>query len=187
MNLETVLFDKDGFKFSRVQKNQYKMEFFMENKNIYLPKIINFDIINLIYELNKDIYEKVEIEKLNENEIISSIIIKHFFEDIGQPQRFLFIHMKKFEENFNNNKRFIFKSQTIKTHTIDNIPHGAVLLDILESTNIFDIMTPHKVKFTFNVILEEGTNIPLFVEKIVGTILHKIFKRVKQFIENIRI
>jgi len=66
--LETTLFDKDGFQFSRVKKNNYKIAFFMENSNIILSKIIDFNLIKLIYDLNGDVYEKVSIEQLNENE-----------------------------------------------------------------------------------------------------------------------
>ena len=37
-----------------------------------------------------------------------------------------------------------------------------------------------------NIMFDEDINIPAFVEKIVGVIVGKIFKRVKQFIENFR-
>jgi hypothetical protein len=56
-----------------------------------------------------------------------------------------------------------------------------------ELNNICDIITPHKINFSCNVIFDPNTNIPPFAEKMVGIILHKIFKRVKQFIENVRI
>jgi hypothetical protein len=36
MELETTLFNKEGFNFARVRKNQYKLTFNMENKNIFL-------------------------------------------------------------------------------------------------------------------------------------------------------
>ena len=34
MDLEVILFDKDGFKFSRFNKNNYKLTFTIENNNI---------------------------------------------------------------------------------------------------------------------------------------------------------
>jgi len=36
-----------------------------------------------------------------------------------------------------------------------------------------------------NIIFDPLMNIPILTEKMIGTILHKMFKRVKQFIENI--
>ena len=62
MDSETILFDKDGFKFIRVRKNHYKLSFNMENNNIIISKIIDFNLINLIYDLNQDVYEKVNIQ-----------------------------------------------------------------------------------------------------------------------------
>ena len=44
-----------------------------------------------------------------------------------------------------------------------------------------------QVNFSFNVIFDGEMNFPPFAEKMVGMILHKIFKRVKQFIENVRL
>ena len=57
MDLETVLFNKDNFKFTRVNQNHYIIEFTIENNNIDLSKIIDFNLIKLIYDLNTDIYE----------------------------------------------------------------------------------------------------------------------------------
>jgi len=37
------------------------------------------------------------------------------------------------------------------------------------------------------VLFEDYVKIPQFAEKMVGLILNKIFKRVKQFIENVRV
>jgi hypothetical protein len=42
------------------------------------------------------------------------------------------------------------------------------------------------MNFSFTVQFEDYVEIPAFAEKIVGLILNKIFKRVKQFIENFR-
>ena len=67
MELEVTLFDKDGFIFSRPKKNHYSLTFTIENNNILLPKIIDFNLIKLIYDLNPDVYEKVDVEKINEN------------------------------------------------------------------------------------------------------------------------
>ena len=47
--LEIILFDKDGFIFSRVGKNNYKMNFVMENNNIVLSKVVDLNLIKLIY------------------------------------------------------------------------------------------------------------------------------------------
>jgi hypothetical protein len=183
MDLAVTLFDKDGFKFSCLKKNHYSLTFSMENNKIVLSKIIDFNLIKLIYDLNPDVYEKVNIEKINDNEVILTLLMKHFFEDLGLPQRYSFIHMKKAVEE----GKIKFIAQSIKTHKPEGMPIDAELMALQNMIAICDIITPHKVNFSFNVIFDSEMNFPPFAEKMVGMILHKIFKRVKQFIENVRL
>ena len=183
MDLAVTLFDKDGFKFSCIKKNHYNLTFTMENNKIVLSKIIDFNLIKLIYDLNPDVYEKVNIETLNNDEVILTLLMKHFFEDLGLPQRYSFIHMKKVDEECKIN----FIAQSIKSHKPEGMPEDAELMALQNMIAICDIITPHKVNFSFNVIFDGEMNFPPFAEKMVGMILHKIFKRVKQFIENVRL
>jgi len=180
---ETILFNKEGFVFSRTKKNEYKLEFSMENTNIIISKIIDFNLIKLIYDLNPDVYEKVDLQQINDFEAIVSLLLKHFFEDIGLSQKYSFLHMRKLVEE----RRITFKSQSIKTHKPEWIPDDCEQMNIQDFIGVCDIITPHKVNFTFNVLFDPNANVPAFAEKMVGVILFKIFKRVKQFIETVRI
>ena len=180
---DIILFNKEGFHFSRIQKNNYKLEFCMENNYIVLPKIVDFNLIKLIYDLNNDVYENVEIEKLNDCEVVATILMKHLFEDLGLPQRFSFIRIKKTTEE----NKIIFTSQSIKSYRPTEIPENAVLMSIEELIITCYIISPHNIQFIVNVKFDPIMNIPNFIEKIIGVILHKVFKRVKQFIEKVRI
>ena len=178
----TVLYSKEGYDFVKNSKNDYSLSFQMENNNIILSKVIDFNLVKLIYDLNNDIYEKVKIEILNENEAIANLLMKHLFEELGLPQRFSYLHMKKFVGE--NNIKFV--SQTIKSNRPEGMPIDAELMPIQTMTCNCDIITPHKIKFTCRVLFEPIMNVPPVAEKLVGLILYKIFKRVKQFIENFR-
>jgi hypothetical protein len=182
MDSENILFNKDGFTFVCVKKNHYKLQFTMENKNIILSKIIDFSLIKLIYDLNPDVYEKVNIERLNENEVITTLLMKHLFEDLGLPQRFSHIYMVKTIEE----RKIVFNSKSIKDHRPEGMPDDSELMAIQQLICACNIITNHKIDFSVNVIFEPTMNIPPFAEKLVGMILHKIFKRVKLFIENVR-
>jgi hypothetical protein len=177
-----VLYSKEGFRFIKNEKNNYSLSFQMENNDIILEKIIDFNLVKLIYDLNNDIYETANIEMINENEAICNLLMKHLFEELGLPQRFSYLHMKKIVGE--NNIKFI--SQTIKSERPKDMPINAELMPI--KTMICDcyIITPHKIQFTCSVLFESSMNVPPVAEKIVGLILYKIFKRVKQFIENFR-
>jgi hypothetical protein len=183
MDNNIILFNKDGFLFKKMDSHCYKVEFTMENKNILLANIIDFNLIKLIYDLNPDVYESSNIEHLNENECIINLLMKHFFEDLGLPQRFSFMHINR---NIKDNQ-ITFHCQTIKTHRPPNMPPDAELFNIDQMITICDIITPHKITFNFNIIFNPNMNVPPFAEKIIGTIVRKIFNRVKQFIENVTI
>jgi uncharacterized protein YkvS len=180
---EELLFNKEGLHFVKVKKNQYKLNFSMENNNIILSKIIDFNLIKLIYDLNGDIYERVNIEKLNENQVIATLLMKNLFEDLGLPQRFTYIHIHRTIED----DKIMFTSKSIKGCRPEGVPKEAEIMAIEDMNITCNIITNHKVTISLNIIFDADFNIPSFVEKIVGVIVGKIFKRVKQFIENVRI
>ena len=183
MDQSEVLLNKEGLQFARVKAKHYALTFSMENPNIILSNIIDFNLIKLIYDLNSDIYEKVILDKINDEEAVATLLMKHFFEDLGLPQRFSFLHIKKIVEE----RRIIFVSQSIRSHKPEGMPEDAELMAINDLTSICNIVTPHKINFSFNIVFDPIMNIPPFAEKMVGLILFKIFKRVKQFIENVRL
>ena len=49
----TELYSKEGFTFIKNEKNNYILTFEMENNHIILSKIIDFNLVKLIYDLNK--------------------------------------------------------------------------------------------------------------------------------------
>ena len=181
MDLEVVLFNKEGFKFIRTIKNQYKLEFSIENERINISNIIDFSLIKLIYDLNPDVYEYVNLNRVSENEAIITLLMKHFFEDLGLPQRFSYINMKRYVEG----DKIIFRSKSIRDHRPPNMPVDSELMNMRDLICNCNIITTHKANFDVNVIFDPSMNVPPFAEKMIGMILFKIFKRVKQFIENV--
>ena len=85
-------------------------------------------------------------------------------------------------------KRILFNAKTIiQNKKPSQIPHDAEVLHIDNLNCICDLITDHKVKISFDINFNSGFNIPLFAEKMIGVIIHKIFKRLKLFIEKITI
>jgi hypothetical protein len=82
-------------KFIKLEKNKYNLLYSIENPNINLEPLINFELIKLIYELNPDIYEKVVLNKISEEEAQITILMKHFFNELGFPQKFSYMGLKK--------------------------------------------------------------------------------------------
>ena len=183
MESKTLLFDKNGVQFSKVALNHYNAVFSIENDNLDLPSIITFDFIKSIYDLSPDIFEHVNLVKINENEAIVTLLIKHLFQEIGMPQKFLHLHMMKVETA----GTITFLAVTIYSERPVNIPADAELMILNKMTTACEIVSPHNIKIVNDIVLDDGRTIQSYVEKFIGTILAKIFKRVKQFIENTRI
>jgi hypothetical protein len=184
MTEPVILYSKECFTLKKNDKNNYSLSFYMENNNILMSKIIDFNLIKLIYDLNPDIYEKVNIQILNKNEAIVNLLMKNLFEDLGLPQRFSYMKIKRIENNTGN---ILFTTETIKNERPPDMPPDTELMKINNSTINCHIVTPHKINFECNFIFEKTMIIPEVVEKIFGLILHKIFNRIKQFIENVKL
>ena len=183
MTEPNTLFTKEGFLFVKNKDKNYSLYFEIENNNIILEKIIDFHLVKLIYDLNPEIYEKVNLKIMNENEATINLLLKHLYEELGLPQRFTYVHIKK-EISKDN---ITFESKTIKSERPEGMPNEAELMPIKNMIIKCDIITQHKIKFTCNIIFEDTMIIPSIVEKIVGFVSFKIFSRVKQFIEKVSV
>lgn len=187
LELENVVIfkNKNGLEFIRIKKHNYKVSFELNNNNIILSKIINMDLLELVYVLNKDIYDYSNLDKVNDREAILINVMKPFFKDLGSPQRFSHL---KIEKNIINDHNIQFIATTLyEDKTSDeNIPIHAQLLPIELIVVDCEIKNNHSIMFTQTIIFDERTMpvIPPFMEKMIGNISCKVFSRMKQFIEN---
>lgn len=183
MNDAEILYTKEGFIFAKHATNQYSLRFSMNNDHIILSKIVDFPLIKLIYDLNTDIYEYAHLEVINEQEATINLLMKHLFEDLGLPQRFSYLHMKKTAlENC-----IQFTSTTIRSERPASMPPDAELMAIQSMICVCQAHTDHRMMVEIRAHFDDSMKIPAVAEKMVGMIFFKIFKRVKQFIENVRI
>lgn len=192
-NMNTkIISEKNGMKLIRNPNNQFIFSCAIENNHIYLDKIINFDLIKVIFDINSDIYEKVVMNKLDDHNAEYILIMKHFFADIGLPQRYFHFIMKKkvnLDENNNIITSITFTGDTIsdrKPSYIDTKIEFLPINKIVCECN-FTSLERNKMIFSALILFDNKLSIPEYVEKVVGTIVNKIFMRVKQFIENYRI
>lgn len=192
---ETTIIDKNDFKFTKIDSNEFSLTFEITNDNIVLPMIINFDLINLIYKLNPSIFASVKMEKKNDKEEENNLeeanisaLLKDIFYELGLPQYYSSINIKKIDTKINalretkTNIRFICK--TTKNNLLA-FPTDSESLPIEQIVINFNIISNHYVKVKCDISLIDDHNLPQFTEKIIGNIIYNIFNKVKQFIENI--
>ena len=182
--------DKNDFKMDKLNSGEYNIQFYLENKNIQLDNIIDFHLIKLLYELNQDIYEKIDLKILNDRKATLLAINKHLFKDLGISQKYSCLKINKNILKLDN--KIIFDLQTIKTNPHEDsmshlIPEKAEQLPIEQFIIACNIINQHKIEIEIDFKLDIYTiELPDFVENALCKIFIKMFKRVKQFIENIQ-
>jgi hypothetical protein len=177
-----VIYKKENFLFERIHEYQFSIHFNVINNNIQLDKIIDFGLMKLLSDVNPDIYIESKIDTISEHEVEFVFLLKHFFEDLGLPQHYSYMNTTKMVyEN-----AVIFSSKPIYDKKPDWIPENVELCPFHSLICKFEIETLHKINITIDLHMEQKKIIvPLMIQKLFGIILHKMFIRVKQFIENL--
>jgi len=190
-NQPQKIIEKNGIKLSKLTSTNFNLTFDINNNNIILPSIINFDLIQLIVKLNPNIFEKIEVESVSETESETEIetetnkkinvLFKDIFSDIGLPQYYISLNVNKSVLDTN---KIVFNSY-IYDNKLISYPDDVEFLSVHNIIITFEIMNNHFIKINGDVTLLENKGIHPFSEKLIGNIIYNIFIRLKQFIENI--
>lgn len=166
----------------KLNKNHYKIEYCIENNATYLKNIMDFNIIRLVYDINKEFFEDVKLNIIDENTAQIFVLMKHLFEDFGMPQRYLCLDLKRVSTD---EGIIVFSGYPTEYNTDIKIKENTEPLP-LENIKIVCILeTDHKINFHQEIIYNQSFNIPKFMEKMAGIIFTKMFLRTKLFIENL--
>ena len=94
---EKILIKNTNFVFVRERKNNYRINCIIENNNINVENLFNFNLLNFMYEINKNLFETIDLnlDPDNENEANLYILIKPIFKTLGFLQRFICLHIIK--------------------------------------------------------------------------------------------
>ncbi len=159
----------------------YKLNFNTISSNIDLQKYTNFNIYKLLFQLNKDIIESIEIiDSISENEANILIIFKEMGDIIKIPKNYIYVTVKKkyinnqilFESINNNNIQNIKNKIANCNKTINNF-------SILKITKDNDILN-FDYEFKFNITFHQSN----FIDNIIALLIKKVFYKIKVFIEN---
>lgn len=173
-----ILIDKGEIKLIKKGDENFYMEFYLENPTINLNSLINNNLIKLIYDLNTDLFEHIEIEKINDYESNIFILFKDLFNDMSLPHYYYYFNIKhSVEENY-----FLIS------------PLATVIKKRMECVHLkhcridYRAINEHLALFNIDSVLPSGDNvIKVLIERIICNIIYKIFNRVKQFVYTINI
>ena len=94
MSEPEIIYNKNNITIKKCETNTYQLLFSLENRNIYLEKIINFTLLDVIYALNRYIFDDYKVTIHNESEASVCFLFKHFLRDLGLPQKYAYINVR---------------------------------------------------------------------------------------------
>jgi hypothetical protein len=181
---DITIINKNGIKIIKLNQGTYSNTLSFQNDNYSIDKLINLDLLKLLFDINEQYYEFVNLEKINENEAKIIIVIKNLFQDMGVTQKYLNLNV-----NITRQENIIIFNVTTIYEEPEYISQDIELIDIDTLVIICEIISSHTINIksilNFDYVNETREYIPLFLEKILASIAVKILYNVKQFIDNI--
>jgi hypothetical protein len=180
LNNEKII-EKNGLKFIKLTTNKFNLTFDLNNNNIFVSSIINFDLIQLICKLNPNVIENIIINKETETNVKINMLLKDLFSDLGLPHYYLALNINQTNQDTN---KIVFNCRSFHDK-LDLYSEDVELLPIQNIDISCDIENKHNVKINCIIDLIDNHGIPSFFEKMIGNIIYNIFNRLKQFIDNV--
>ena len=159
--------------------NIFLLQFNLENKKKNLHDIINLNMYDLLFNLNKANFEKIEIKKwISPNEIEVLFLFKPFGKELGIKPKYMYIRTIA---NITNEKH-IYTSVDIDYPYTEELQNYEKVKNII-STMIINFESNHKININYIFKFELAHTLPIYMENILGLIMKKMFLHLKQFIE----
>jgi hypothetical protein len=160
----------------------FKLNLEIINNQVYMDTFIDFNIFKLIETLNTDIIECIYMEQTNTLDTMNiCMVLKPIGKEFGLSQKYILSRTTKIQSV--HNVQFI--SSDLKEL-------GAIKLNVKaepvkkNSANLnIDIMSRFHLNVTYSFNLELETELPIYMEKLPGQLIQKMFIRLKTFLENI--
>lgn len=181
---ETVQITKRG-------DNDLQIMFCVENHEVDLTELMNFNLFDILFKINKDICESYRLDVRNECEARLQLFLKHILKDLGVPQMWGNVIIVR--ENLGDMVVLTVANVPI-SETIVNEEYE--LIPVKNITVYCGVKNPHKIDIRVDVACsdekedddedEDGSphNMQHFLDKMTKTLLKNIINRLKQFIEN---
>lgn len=159
--------------------NIFLLQFNLENINKNLHDIININMYNLLYNLNKDNFEKIEIKKwISSNEVEVLFLFKPFGKDLGIKPKYMYI---KTVADIKNEKH-IYTSVDIEYPNMNELSNYERIKNTI-STMVINFESDYKINIYYIFKFELFHSLPIYMENILGLTMKKMFLNLKNFIE----
>lgn len=162
-------------------KSNYFLTTSLENNKYNLKQVININLFQLMFELNKDIIENIQVDKVNNNENNVNILLlfKDLAKDLGIKKKFMYSNINFIKKEDTNLCIFqgqdLFYTNNLANYDKINAPFSNLSIKFEND---------HKALLTYNFEISINDRLPIYMETFPGKLIKKIMLRVKEFIEN---
>lgn len=180
------LSDKNGVSLHILKENgeaRFRINFNLSNPKYDLNKTIGFKLFGLMSELNKDVIDGIALSKYDDNstEVDMGIIFRRFGADFGLAQKYIYSHSVL---QRNNNITTIMSEQQPKPDSFV-VPSKSEPALGSSSKLELEMIDSHNCHVIYDFVLNLEDDLPIYMEKLPGSLMHKIFSRLKAFIETL--
>ena len=180
------LSDKNGVNVYMLKENdkaKFRINFNLANPRYDLNKAIGFKLFGLMSELNKDVIDGIALSKYDDNstEIDMGILFRRFGADFGLAQKYVYSHSVLQRDG---NMTTIISEQQPKPDdfVVPSKSEPAVGSSSKLELNMLD---SHNCAVVYDFVLDLEDDLPIYMEKLPGSLMHKVFSRLKAFIETL--
>jgi len=161
--------------------NIFLLHFILENKNKNLHDIININMHSLLFNLNKENFEKIEIKKwISPNEIEVLFLFKPFGKELGIKPKYMYV--KTLAEI--TNEKHVYTSFDIDYPNMEELSKYDKVKNTM-STMVVNFESDFKININYIFKFELTHSLPIYMENILGLTMKKMFLSLKHFIEMI--
>lgn len=162
------------------EENTYMLDFEVQNNNFDLNKLMDFQIYNLIKQLNQDIIEDIEIISQPTNDEIEVLFLfKRFGKNAGVPQKYLFLNtIRQKTDNL-----ILFTSKDSEAKNIDFIKNHDAERMRCNFAKLTILTIKDKVRLNYLFSIDTKEDLPIYMENMIGLMMKKIFYNLKLVLE----
>lgn len=192
-NFKTICAKDDMILRKNTEMKLFSLEYVYNNNNFDLISLVNVKLHNLLYEVNKDIFESIEIQPLSlapdNTEYNILYIFKDFGGDLGGFKTYMYVSTKihkRLAGNGNTEINFTSKSIPYDYHT-QMVEQKYKLIEYPLYIQKYILLTPNHIQVLhmFKLKPENEAELTVTMENAISLLIKKMYLRLKFAVERI--
>lgn len=192
-NFKTICAKDDMVLRKNIDMKLFSLEYVYNNKVLDLSSLINVKLHNLLYEVNKDIFDSIDIQPVSQDpdnmEYNILYIFKDFGGDLGGFKTYMYVSTKinkRFAGNGNVEITFTSKSIAYEYHT-QMSEKKYKLIEYPLYIQKYILLTPNHIQVLhmFKLKPENEVELTVTMENAISLIIKKMYLRLKYAVEHI--